>query len=195
MVPLRLQQDPDLWSGCISGAWQEQAFLEAFEALGFEQVRYADRSEQPWRVVEGIEFRAVTLVGALPADVLALSTSAELLLIRRLSRSCSLQSPLANCRVEGPFSPAAPVVHQIDAAAHQTQRRQANGRRHPAHLPVATFGAGTNCQPAGGNRSAITNRRCHVPATVVVLALGSQRAFAGKVCRPWTTTPSQSCCS
>jgi SAM-dependent methyltransferase len=60
--------DPDLWSGCISGAWQEQAFLEAFEALGFEQVRYADRSEQPWRVVEGIEFRAVTLVGALPAE-------------------------------------------------------------------------------------------------------------------------------
>ena len=70
VVPLRLQQDPDLWSGCISGAWQEQAFLEAFEALGFEQARYADRSEQPWRVVEGIEFRAVTLVGALPADVL-----------------------------------------------------------------------------------------------------------------------------
>ena len=70
VVPLRLQQDPDLWSGCISGAWQEQAFLEAFEALGFEQVRYADRSEQPWRVVEGIEFRAVTLVGALPSDVL-----------------------------------------------------------------------------------------------------------------------------
>lgn len=68
VVPLLLQQDPDLWSGCISGAWQEQAFLEAFEALGFEQVRYADRSEQPWRVVEGIEFRAVTLVGALPAE-------------------------------------------------------------------------------------------------------------------------------
>jgi SAM-dependent methyltransferase len=68
VVPLRLQQDPDLWSGCISGAWQEQAFLEAFEALGFEQVRYADRSDQPWRVVEGIEFRAVTLVGALPAE-------------------------------------------------------------------------------------------------------------------------------
>ena len=61
VVPLSLQQDPDLWSGCISGAWQEQASLEAFEALGFEQVRYADRSGQPWRVVEGIEFRAVTL--------------------------------------------------------------------------------------------------------------------------------------
>ena len=68
VVPLRLQQDPDLWSGCISGAWQEQDFLEAFEALGFEQVRYAERSEKPWREVEGIAFRAVTLVGSLPDE-------------------------------------------------------------------------------------------------------------------------------
>ncbi len=68
VVPLRLQQDPDLWSGCISGAWQEQAFLEAFEAHGFEQVRLADRSEQPWRVVENIELRSVTQVGALPSE-------------------------------------------------------------------------------------------------------------------------------
>ena len=64
-VPLKLQQDPELWSGCISGAWQEQEFLADFQALGFEQVRYADRSEEPWRVVDGIEFRAVTLVGEL----------------------------------------------------------------------------------------------------------------------------------
>ena len=65
-VPLALQQDPELWSGCISGAWLEPAFLDDFRSLGFEQVRYADRSESPWRVVDGIEFRAVTLVGELP---------------------------------------------------------------------------------------------------------------------------------
>jgi len=65
-VPLALQQDPELWSGCISGAWQEQAFLADFVALGFENVHYADRSSEPWRVVEGIEFRAVTLVGVVP---------------------------------------------------------------------------------------------------------------------------------
>ena len=65
-VPLALQQDPELWSGCISGAWQEEAFIADFQALGFEQVHFADRSETPWRVVEGIEFRAVTLVGELP---------------------------------------------------------------------------------------------------------------------------------
>ena len=65
-VPMALQQDPDLWSGCISGAWEEQAFLDDFEALGFENVTYADRSSTPWKVVEGIAFRAVTLVGVLP---------------------------------------------------------------------------------------------------------------------------------
>lgn len=64
-VPLALQQDSQLWSGCISGAWQEDAFLEDFRALGFEDVRYADRSETPWQVVDGIEFRSVTLVGTL----------------------------------------------------------------------------------------------------------------------------------
>ena len=68
-VPLLLQQDPELWSGCISGAWIESELLEVFQNLGFEQVHYADRSTDPWRVVEGIEFRAVTLVGELPGSV------------------------------------------------------------------------------------------------------------------------------
>ena len=67
-VPLSLQQDPDLWSGCISGAWLEDAFLADFRALGFEQVRYAERSETPWKIVQGIEFRAVTLTGELPGS-------------------------------------------------------------------------------------------------------------------------------
>ncbi len=65
-VPLSMQQDPELWSGCISGAWQEDDFLADFRDLGFEQVNYADRSAKPWRVVGGIEVRAVTLVGHLP---------------------------------------------------------------------------------------------------------------------------------
>ena len=66
-VPMHLQKDPELWSGCISGAWEEDAFLADFRALGFEDVVYADRSDQPWRVVEDIEFRAVTLTGVLKA--------------------------------------------------------------------------------------------------------------------------------
>ena len=68
VVPQHLQDDPDLWSGCISGAWEEASFLEAFRRLGFEQVHYTDRSVDPWRKLEGIEFRAVTLVGDLPGS-------------------------------------------------------------------------------------------------------------------------------
>src|SRR5262249_39511533 len=34
-VPTRLQNDPELWSGCISGALREDKFLQAFEESGF----------------------------------------------------------------------------------------------------------------------------------------------------------------
>ena len=62
-VPERLKADPDLWSGCISGAFREDLFLEAFEQAGFYGVSLLDRRQEPWRTVEGIEFRSVT-VGA-----------------------------------------------------------------------------------------------------------------------------------
>jgi SAM-dependent methyltransferase len=63
-VPARLKKDPELWSGCLSGAFQEQAFTCAFAEAGFAGVRVDQWSEQPWRVIEGIEFRAATLVAA-----------------------------------------------------------------------------------------------------------------------------------
>ena len=61
-VPEHLRRDPELWSGCISGAFREDAFLEAFEAAGFHGIQLVKREAQPWRVVEGIEFRAVTVL-------------------------------------------------------------------------------------------------------------------------------------
>ncbi|MBS1842581.1 MAG: methyltransferase domain-containing protein [Acidobacteria bacterium] len=60
-VPLRLQRDPDLWSGCISGAFREDLFLRAFEDAGFYGVEILERQQEPWRTVEGIEFRSVTV--------------------------------------------------------------------------------------------------------------------------------------
>ena len=60
-VPLALQQDPELWSGCISGAMTETGFLEAFEAAGFHGIRILERQKEPWRTVDGIEFRSVTV--------------------------------------------------------------------------------------------------------------------------------------
>ncbi|HUT93909.1 MAG TPA: methyltransferase domain-containing protein [Thermoguttaceae bacterium] len=61
-VPERLQQDPELWSGCISGAFREDRFLAAFEEAGFYGIRIAARQAEPWRTVEGIEFRSLTVV-------------------------------------------------------------------------------------------------------------------------------------
>ncbi|MGI8481495.1 MAG: methyltransferase domain-containing protein [Chthoniobacterales bacterium] len=60
-VPQELQNDPELWSGCISGALTEEAFLEAFEEAGFYGIRLLNRDAQPWQTVEGIEFRSVTI--------------------------------------------------------------------------------------------------------------------------------------
>ena len=60
-VPVHLQQDPELWSGCISGALEESAFLKAFERAGFHGIRVLSRQAEPWQTVEGIEFRSVTV--------------------------------------------------------------------------------------------------------------------------------------
>jgi len=62
-VPARMQADPELWSGCLSGAFREDAFLAAFEGAGFYGIRILKRDEEPWQTLEGIEFRAVTVQG------------------------------------------------------------------------------------------------------------------------------------
>ncbi len=60
-VPEHLQQDPELWSGCISGAFEESDFLAAFTEVGFDGIEILEHSSDPWRVIEGIEFRAITV--------------------------------------------------------------------------------------------------------------------------------------
>jgi len=60
-VPETLQNDPELWSGCISGALTEEAFLKAFEDAGFYGIEVLKFDVQPWRTVEGIEFRSMTV--------------------------------------------------------------------------------------------------------------------------------------
>lgn len=60
-VPEAMQQDPTLWSGCISGALREDLFLKAFEDAGFYGICLLKREEKPWQTVQGIEFRSVTV--------------------------------------------------------------------------------------------------------------------------------------
>jgi len=60
-VPEHLQNDPELWSGCIAGALTEEGFLKAFSEAGFYGIQILNRDEKPWQTVEGIEFRSVTI--------------------------------------------------------------------------------------------------------------------------------------
>ena len=60
-VPEQLQNDPELWSGCISGALAEEGFLDAFSDAGFYGIQILTRAAKPWQTVEGIEFRSVTI--------------------------------------------------------------------------------------------------------------------------------------
>lgn len=60
-VPEHLVKDPELWSGCISGAFLEEEFLKAFEEAKFYGIHIEDFQSQPYQTVEGIEFRSMTL--------------------------------------------------------------------------------------------------------------------------------------
>ena len=60
-VPEHLSSDPDLWSACVSGAFQEEEFLRAFEEAKFHGIRIEEWRSEAYQTVEGIEFRAVTV--------------------------------------------------------------------------------------------------------------------------------------
>ena len=60
-VPQHLQDDANLWSGCISGAFVENEFLDAFADAGFYGIEILSRQEEAWATVEGIEFRSLTV--------------------------------------------------------------------------------------------------------------------------------------
>jgi len=60
-VPQAMKNDPTLWSGCVSGAFREDHFLQAFERAGFHGIRLLKREDTPWQTVQGIEFRSVTI--------------------------------------------------------------------------------------------------------------------------------------
>lgn len=60
-VPSGLRADPALWSGCISGALRDEAFLQSFIDAGFHGVEILKWAGDPWKVVDGIEFRSMTV--------------------------------------------------------------------------------------------------------------------------------------
>ena len=65
-VPRELQDDADLWSGCISGAMPRADFLDAFEVAGLTDTRILELQGEPWQVIDGLAFRSMTLVAHKP---------------------------------------------------------------------------------------------------------------------------------
>jgi len=61
-VPEEMQRDPELWTGCISGAMREDRFLQAFADAGLYGIEIASIQSEPWAVVNGIEFRSMTVL-------------------------------------------------------------------------------------------------------------------------------------
>ncbi|MCZ6596618.1 MAG: methyltransferase domain-containing protein [Planctomycetota bacterium] len=61
-VPPEMQADSELWTGCISGAMREDRFLEAFAGAGLYGVELVSWQTEPWAIVQGIEFRSITVV-------------------------------------------------------------------------------------------------------------------------------------
>lgn len=57
----KIINDPDLWSGCIAGAFREDLFLKMFEDAGFYGVEILKREKTPWQVIDGVEFRSMTV--------------------------------------------------------------------------------------------------------------------------------------
>ena len=60
-VPEHMRNDPELWSGCVSGSFQEEEFLRAFEESKFYGINIEEMRSEPYQTVEGIEFRSITI--------------------------------------------------------------------------------------------------------------------------------------
>ena len=57
----KIMNDPELWSGCISGAFREDRFPLMFEDAGFDRTEILSREEKPWQFIDGVEFRSMTV--------------------------------------------------------------------------------------------------------------------------------------
>jgi SAM-dependent methyltransferase len=147
-VPQHLKDDATLWSGCISGAFQEKGFMDAFLAAGFVAVAYDKWDEAPWQVVEGIEFRSVTLVAVKPERSGLVDAGHAVIYKGPYSE---VQDDLGNYYPRG----------ERIAVSKRTFRLIANGpyqRDFIAIEPASPVDKGCFCLPAGSQRPAAESK-------------------------------------
>ncbi len=61
VAPTELRNDSELWTGCISGAFQEHELLRMLEEAGFHAITMDKWDTTPWQTIRGIEFRSATV--------------------------------------------------------------------------------------------------------------------------------------
>jgi arsenite methyltransferase len=76
-VPEEMRRDPELWSGCISGAFTESGFIDAFASAGFQGIHVVKWETTPWRVIGEIEFRSITVEAFKPSKTEAKATARD----------------------------------------------------------------------------------------------------------------------
>lgn len=73
-VPDHLKKNPELWTGCISGAFYESEFIKSFEDAGFYGIKIDKWEAQPFAVIEDIEFRSMTITAYKGKEGICLDT-------------------------------------------------------------------------------------------------------------------------
>jgi len=69
-VPAAMRADPDLWSGCYSGALRQDRFLTALIEAGLHSATVLERDPEPWRTIGDVKFRSITVTAQKsPSDV------------------------------------------------------------------------------------------------------------------------------
>ncbi|RMH51669.1 MAG: methyltransferase domain-containing protein [Zetaproteobacteria bacterium] len=141
-VPQALMEDPELWSGCISGAMEEQAFLDAFSAAGLCGVRIDKREPTPWREVEGIAFRAITVTAEKPS---AAATEEQMRRVIYRGPFARVTDERGGCFVRGAATPVdAAGWALLQSAPYRDHFLPADPTEEEAEAPSS------GCRPGGG---------------------------------------------
>jgi ubiquinone/menaquinone biosynthesis C-methylase UbiE len=110
VIPAKMKADPKLWSGCISGAFQEAEFLDEFAAAGFCAVSYDKWDPDPWQIVNEIEFRSVTLTAVKP-EVPDNQLNRQTVIYR--GPFATVTDDTGNCYTRGQRTPVTDLQHSL----------------------------------------------------------------------------------
>lgn len=67
-VPQKIKTKDNLWGDCISGSFQEEELSRVFSKQGFVHINYETWNNSPWKIIDNIEFRSVTMTGYKPIN-------------------------------------------------------------------------------------------------------------------------------